>query len=137
MDSSKKIQLKNILFVDKTFFDMFSFPRLHGDMNSVLEEPYSIVLAIAFAQVVHPAFENIVGKRFPISSILNFPAILFVPTLVLFIALVSGWLPSVMVSHFSPLSLFRSDKTGRSLKIKAGVNAQRLSQIGRKTKIPK
>ena len=44
LNSPKKMKLKEVLFVDPSFADMFSFPVLQGDIKSALTEPYSIVL---------------------------------------------------------------------------------------------
>jgi len=40
---------ENLLYVDSTFFKVFSFPALHGDLNEALDAPDKIVLTAATA----------------------------------------------------------------------------------------
>jgi putative ABC transport system permease protein len=89
-------------------------------MESVFLCIISFFLAVIAAQLIHPTFENIVGNSFPMSSIMTFPTLLYIIAGVLLVAIVSGWLPSIVVSQFSPSSLFHSGKS-RSLKIKSGL----------------
>lgn len=60
-DKSKKIKFKDVLFVDQTFSDMFSFSALHGNIKSALTEPYTIVLTKSTSQTLFGK-ENSVGE---------------------------------------------------------------------------
>jgi putative ABC transport system permease protein len=55
------------LYVDSTFFDMFSYHFVNGSASSVMAEPYSIVL---FKPVADKLFgsENAVGKMISIDN---------------------------------------------------------------------
>ena len=48
--TDKSFHEENIVFTDTTFFKLFSIPLLHGDADSALTEPYSIVLSRKAAQ---------------------------------------------------------------------------------------
>lgn len=41
---NEKHQEENIIYADSAFFDMFSFPLLRGDPNTVLDNPLTVVL---------------------------------------------------------------------------------------------
>jgi len=45
VSTDDKILKLNILFVDTNFFEVFTFPLLHGDMNTALDEVNSVVLS--------------------------------------------------------------------------------------------
>lgn len=92
-------------------------------MESVILCFISFFIALAVAQLGHPVFENIVGKSYPLTGIFGLPVFAAMLAGVLLVAVLSGWLPAVMVSHFSPLTLFRSGKAGGSMKIKSGLLA--------------
>ena len=40
-----EVQEQNVMLVDSTFFSVFSFPLIDGDVNTCLTEPHSIVLS--------------------------------------------------------------------------------------------
>lgn len=46
----KRFQQDNLLFMDSTAFDVFSWKMVYGDPNTALTDPYSIVLTKAVAQ---------------------------------------------------------------------------------------
>ena len=52
-----------ILAVDSTFFDVFSFPLLEGDPSQVLREPYTVVITKSTARKYFGG-KNAVGKMF-------------------------------------------------------------------------
>ncbi len=58
---SKKMKVENIIFADSTFFDVFNFPVVYGNLSTALNEPYSIVLTRSIAQRLFGT-ENAVGK---------------------------------------------------------------------------
>lgn len=41
---------KNVLYADSTFFDLFEFPLIAGNLQQALTEPFSIVITVEFAQ---------------------------------------------------------------------------------------
>ena len=43
--TGNEVQSQDLLYVDSSFFSVFSFPLLSGDAKSCLKEPYSIVLS--------------------------------------------------------------------------------------------
>jgi len=51
----KTVQAKDIIYADSTFFDVFSFKVIQGDIKTSLTEPNSIVLTKSTA---HKIFEN-------------------------------------------------------------------------------
>jgi len=63
----KSFYEKDALFVDSTFFDVFSYHFVSGTANSALTEPYSIVL---FKPVADKLFgsENAVGKMISVDN---------------------------------------------------------------------
>jgi ABC-type antimicrobial peptide transport system permease subunit len=67
----KKFVEDNGAGVDSTFFQIFSFPLLHGKVEDVLKEPFSIVLSEEFAKKYF-GDENPIGKTLEINSNYNF-----------------------------------------------------------------
>lgn len=59
--SSKKVKVKNVAFADHTFFDMFSFKVIYGNLTTALNDPYSIVLTRNTSQLLFGT-DNSVGK---------------------------------------------------------------------------
>jgi putative ABC transport system permease protein len=59
----KRFQQDNLLFMDSTAFDVFSWKMVHGDAHTALLAPYSIVLTKTAAQKFF-GNENPVGKVF-------------------------------------------------------------------------
>jgi putative ABC transport system permease protein len=57
----KRFQQDNLLFMDSTAFDVFSWKMIHGDAHTALLTPYSIVLTKKIAQKFF-GNENPVGK---------------------------------------------------------------------------
>jgi putative ABC transport system permease protein len=58
---------KNALFVDSTFFDLFTYRFLRGDPGTVLREPYSVVLLKATADKLFGG-EDPMGKTIVIDN---------------------------------------------------------------------
>ncbi len=48
-DATTKFQEDQFVFVDSTFFEVFSFPLLQGDARTALEAPFSVVLTASAA----------------------------------------------------------------------------------------
>ncbi|MCF8381447.1 MAG: ABC transporter permease [Bacteroidales bacterium] len=59
--SFKKTKVKNVVFADNTFFDMFSFKLIYGNPTTALNNPYSIVLTRNTSQLLFGT-DNSVGK---------------------------------------------------------------------------
>ncbi|MDY7393884.1 ABC transporter permease [Aureibaculum sp. 2210JD6-5] len=61
VSTEEKILNLNILFVDTNFFDVFTFPLLHGDVNTALSEVNSVVISESTAMRLFNT-TNVVGK---------------------------------------------------------------------------
>lgn len=59
--SSKKLKVRNVVFADNNFFDMFSFKIIYGNPSTALNDPYSIVLTRNTSQLLFGT-DNSVGK---------------------------------------------------------------------------
>lgn len=59
--SSKKMKVKNVVFADNNFFNMFSFKIIYGNPSTALNDPYSIVLTRNTSQLLFGT-DNSVGK---------------------------------------------------------------------------
>ncbi len=46
----KRFDETNVLSVDTTFFKVFSFPLLHGDARTALQEPFAVIISERIAQ---------------------------------------------------------------------------------------
>lgn len=49
-------------FAQRDFFDIFSFPLIHGNATKVLLDPYGVVISKAVAMKLFNSTENVVGK---------------------------------------------------------------------------
>ena len=67
----KLFTVKDFVFADSAFFDVFTFPLLEGDPKTALSEPFSVVLSQSEAQKV---FGNVdpVGKTIRVSNLFDF-----------------------------------------------------------------
>lgn len=61
VSTEEKILNLNILFVDTNFFDVFTFPFLHGDVNTALNEVNSVVISESTAMRLFNT-TDVVGK---------------------------------------------------------------------------
>lgn len=61
VSTEEKTLSTNILFVDTSFFDVFTFPLLHGDINALLNEVNSVVISESTAMRLFNA-TDVVGK---------------------------------------------------------------------------
>ncbi|MBT4401141.1 MAG: FtsX-like permease family protein [Bacteroidetes bacterium] len=59
--SLKKVKVKNVVFAENNFFDLFSFKVIHGNPTTALNNPYSIVLTRNTSQLLFGT-DNSVGK---------------------------------------------------------------------------
>src|SRR5687768_16650291 len=50
--NDKKLTEDSVLFVENSFFSMFSYPLLAGDTRSVLKDPFSVVLSERLARKI-------------------------------------------------------------------------------------
>ncbi len=76
-DETKQL-IDNVMAVDSTFFDVFDFPLIHGDINTCLDRPQTILLtkstALKFFKTTVEALHNTVswgGKDFQVTGILK------------------------------------------------------------------
>lgn len=60
----KRFQQENLLFMDSTAFDVFSWKMIYGDPHTALTAPYSIVLTKAVAQ-------KLFGNKNPVGQVLQ------------------------------------------------------------------
>ena len=58
----------NIQWVDSTFLDVFTYPAIHGDLNTALDQPNSIVLTRKAALRYFGRDEDVIGKIMKISG---------------------------------------------------------------------
>jgi putative ABC transport system permease protein len=58
---NKKLKIKNIRFAEQSFFEIFDFKIIHGNPNTALAEPYSIVLTKSTTLALF-GIENPVGR---------------------------------------------------------------------------
>ncbi|SEW53514.1 ABC transporter permease [Chitinophaga arvensicola] len=58
----KKLEVGDMLFVDSTFFDVFSFPFAEGDAFSALSQPNSLVVTRSLAEKLLGGARDAVGK---------------------------------------------------------------------------
>ncbi|WP_461089007.1 ABC transporter permease [Spirosoma gilvum] len=67
----KKLDVGDIMFADKTVFDVFSFPFLYGDPAHALTQPQSIVLTKSLAEKLFGDAAKAVGQTIEFSN--HFP----------------------------------------------------------------
>jgi len=58
----------NIQFVDSTFLDVFTYTALHGDLNTALDDPTSIVITRKMADRYFGNAEDVLGKTLQVSG---------------------------------------------------------------------
>ena len=59
--SPRKLKVKNVVFADNNFFELFSFKILYGNPTTALNDPYSIVLTRNTSQLLFGT-DNSVGR---------------------------------------------------------------------------
>lgn len=67
----KQLRIKEIIYADSTFFDIFSFDLIHGDPSTALSNPLSIVISQSEASKFF-GNEHPVGKTITINNYLDF-----------------------------------------------------------------
>jgi putative ABC transport system permease protein len=50
--NDKKLAEPDVLFVENSFFSMFTYPLLAGDVNSVFKEPYAVIISEKLARKI-------------------------------------------------------------------------------------
>src|SRR5687768_13085399 len=70
--NDKKLAEPNVLFVENSFFSMFSYPLLAGDKRSVLNEPYTVILSEKLVQNIFDYkgndFSQFIGRAINIDT---------------------------------------------------------------------
>ena len=70
--NDKKLAEPNVLFVENSFFSMFSYPLLAGDKRSVLKEPYTVILSEKLVQNIFDYkgndFSQFIGRAINIDT---------------------------------------------------------------------
>jgi putative ABC transport system permease protein len=76
-DETKQL-IDNVMVADSTFFDVFDFPLIHGDVNTCLDRPLTILLteatALKFFKTSSEALNNTVfwdGRDYQVTGILK------------------------------------------------------------------
>jgi len=76
-DETKQL-IDNVMVADSTFFDVFDFPLIHGDVNTCLDRPLTILLtestALKFFKTTSDALNNTVlwdGRDYQVTGILK------------------------------------------------------------------
>jgi putative ABC transport system permease protein len=76
-DETKQL-IDNVMVADSTFFDVFDFPLIHGDINTCLDRPLTILLtestALKFFKTTREALDNTVfwdGRDYQVTGILK------------------------------------------------------------------
>jgi putative ABC transport system permease protein len=59
---------ENLQFVDSTFFDVFTYASIHGDLNTALDNPNSVVITKKTAERYFDKNENPIGKLMQVSG---------------------------------------------------------------------
>ncbi|OKL42099.1 ABC transporter permease [Pontibacter flavimaris] len=63
-----KVLKVNGRYADPEFFEVFSFPLLHGDARTVLSQPNTVVISETVARQFFPSPEEALGKLFKINN---------------------------------------------------------------------
>jgi putative ABC transport system permease protein len=70
--NDKKLAEDSILFVENSFFPMFSYPLIAGDTRSVLKDPYAVILSEKLARKIFDYrgndFNQFIGKALTIQT---------------------------------------------------------------------
>jgi putative ABC transport system permease protein len=76
-DETKQL-IDNVMVADSTFFDVFDFPLVHGDVNTCLDRPFTILVtestALKFFKSTDEALNNTIfwdGRDYQITGILK------------------------------------------------------------------
>ncbi len=81
--------------------------------ESLLITFISVVLALCFAELLLPLFNNLTDKALSI-NFLDTGLVIFIISVVLFIGLASGIYPALYLSGFRPIEVLKSNNTPRS-----------------------
>ena len=74
-------------------------------MESVIVTAIAYAVALITAQLTMPVFENIVDSRLSMKPILEFPGNMILAASILFIGIVSGFIPAFLYSSFNPAKI--------------------------------
>jgi len=68
---NKKLYIDNTVYVDSTFFDVFSFELKEGDKQTCITEPNSVILTEETAQKIFGTSEGVIGNTIKINNKFN------------------------------------------------------------------
>ena len=96
-------------------------------LEAILICSLALVLSLAFAELLSPVFESLVGRRQAIFSASNLIYFLALPLIAIFIGCLAGFYPALILSSFRPVVTLKSSTSkfgGRSVVRKILVTLQ-------------
>jgi putative ABC transport system permease protein len=69
--NNQPVQIRNVFFASGSFFNIFTYPLLSGNKNSVLTEPFTAAISESTAQSLYGTTE-VIGKRLYLNRRENF-----------------------------------------------------------------
>ncbi|WP_347158542.1 ABC transporter permease [Pontibacter chitinilyticus] len=81
--------------------------------ESVLLTLLALVIALVFVELLLPSFNSLTEKQIPSTYFTNPTLLLVIIAIGVFIGLVAGSYPALVLSHFRPVDILKSDKTPR------------------------
>jgi len=91
-------------------------------MEAIIVSFIAFILGIYISFLLEKPFGTLIDKELPELLALHFPNILFVIPGVIFIGLLSGFYPAVIISRFKPASIFGDTAVKNKLHIKNGLS---------------
>ncbi|MBF9252760.1 ABC transporter permease [Pontibacter sp. 172403-2] len=79
--------------------------------ESVLLTLLSLLIALVFVELLLPSFNSLTEKQIPSTYFTNPTLLLLIIGIGIFIGLVAGSYPALVLSHFRPVDILKSDKT--------------------------
>jgi len=122
-----KEYIEDVVYVDSTFFDVFSLPFVEGDAASALDQPSNVVIdrqtSIKFFGEVNVIGKSLVMKEksFTVSAVIeNMPENVHFSARIIFpISGIKQWYPQWVMTNITGRSVFTYIKTNKSVQISA------------------
>ena len=76
--------------------------------ESLISVIISFFVALGLAEILLPYANDLSGKALTIATLLTYPYILWLIVILIFIALLSGFYPAIVLGRFTPADIFRS-----------------------------